>query len=144
MSGHGDDGAVHMLEAILASTLVISTLFLASSNAIRHPESSGDLSILSSDILNVMAHKDSSLEHPCLGFTLSSPGRWKDYSSALGADIKKMLPKGVYYYMATPYGTLGAMPADGARTASMPFIAYSRPDDCPGEMLDCKLVLWRA
>jgi hypothetical protein len=144
MSGHRDDGAVHMLEAILASVLVISTLFMASSYALRHPESSGDLSILASDILNVMTYKDSSLEHPGLGFTLLSPGRWKDYSSTLGADIEKMLPKGVFYYVATPYGTLGPMPADGSRTASVPFIAYSRPDGGPGEMLDCKLVLWRA
>lgn len=144
MSGRHDAGAVHMLEAILASVLVISTLFLASSYAIRHPESCDDLSVLSSDILNVMTYRDSSLEHPGLGFTLSSPGRWKDYSSAMGADIEKMLPKGVFYYIATPYGILGATPADGARTASRPFIAYSRPDGGPGEMLDCKLVLWRA
>jgi hypothetical protein len=145
MSGLYDDGAVHMLEAILASVLVISTLVMVNSYMIRHVcDGDGGLEALSSDILNLLTYRDNSLEHPCLGFTLSSMKQWNNSSSALGADIEKMLPAGVYYHMSTPYGTLGNAPAEWARGYSRTFIAYSGFGQSTGEMLDCKLVLWRA
>jgi hypothetical protein len=145
MSGPYDDGAVHMLEAILASVLVISTLVMVNSYTVRHVNDGGNgLATLSSDILNLITYRDNSIEHPGLGFTLSSMEQWNNSSLALGADIEKMLPAGVYYHMATPYGTLGNIPAERARGYSRPFIAYSGFGHGTGEMLDCKLVLWRA
>jgi hypothetical protein len=145
MSGPYDDGAVHMLEAVLASVLVISTLVMVNSYMVRHVSDGGDdLAKLSSDILNLITYRDNSLEHPGLGFTLSSMEQWNNSSSTLGADIEKVMPAGVYYHMSTPYGTLGKAPAERARGYSRPFIAYSGFGGGAGEMLDCKLVLWRA
>jgi hypothetical protein len=134
-----------MIEALLAAAIVISTLVLVNTYTVMPERDSGDdLEMLSLDILNVISYKDNSLEHPGLGFTLLSPEQWKKSSIALGADIGEMLPAGVYYYMATPYGTLGMRPADGSSVNSRPFIAYSSSENGSGQMLDCKLVLWRA
>ena len=145
MSGRHDDGAVHMLEATLASVLVISTLVAVNSFPVRLSGESGDeLGMVAADILNVVIYGDSSIEHPGVGFSLSSPAQWENSSPALGADIGKMLPAGVHYYLATPYGTLGRTAVDGAVSCSRPFVAYSGFDNGTGQMLDCKLVLWRA
>ncbi len=130
-----------MFEAILASTLVLAALFYVNASAAlpvrEHPD---DLAVLSADILNVLQYRVNSLEHPGLGFALSSPGQWQDSSDALGADIRLMLPGGVYYYLETPYGSLGQRPADGIEAYSRPFLS------CGGDgmMLDCRIILWRA
>jgi hypothetical protein len=140
-----DHGTVHMIEAALASVLVVAVLFFVNSTVVG--PSGGrpnDLGSLSSDLLNVITYRGSSLEHPSLGFTLSSEDRWKNGSAALYTDIKSMLPDGVYCFMVTPYGTLGPAPGDGMEAYSRPFLAYGNVGHGRGQMLDCKLVLWRA
>jgi hypothetical protein len=136
-----DEGAVHMLEAIMASVLVVAALVYVNTSASLpvhdHPD---DLKVLSADVLNVLQYRANSLEHPGLGFALSSPGQWHDSSGALGADIGRMLPGGVYYYLETPYGGIGQRPADGMEVLSRPFVACGGD----GKMLDCRMVLWRA
>lgn len=135
-----DEGVVHMLEAIMASVLVIATLFYVNSSAVMSPADKQEgLGMLSSDLVNVLMYRDNSIEHPSLGFTLSSESQWKDSKDALGSDLESMLPNGVYYYMATPYGQLGNAPADGVKTFSRPYLAYGGGT----RILDCKLVLWR-
>ena len=135
-----EEGVVHMLEAIMASVLVIAALIYVNSSAVMPPaDKQENLGMLSSDLVNVLMYRDNSLEHPSLGFTLSSGSQWNDSKDALGRDLESMLPAGVYYYMATPYGELGDLPADGAKTFSRPYLAYGGGT----RILDCKLVLWR-
>ncbi len=125
MGPFNDEGVVHMLEAIMASVLVIAALFYVNSSAIVPPaDKQENLGILSSDLINVLMYRDNSLEHPSLGFTLSSGSQWNDSKNAMGSDLESMLPNGVYYYMVTPYGDLGNEPADGVKTFSRPFMAY--------------------
>lgn len=136
-----DEGAVHMLEAIMASVLVMAALvYVNTSAAWPVRDHSDDLMVLSSDILNVLQYRANSLEHPGLGFTLSSASQWHDSSGALGADISQMLPDGVHYYMETPYGGLGQKPVEGMKICTRPFVAYGGT----GIMLDCQFILWRA
>lgn len=141
MARSPDEGAVYMLEAIMASVLVVAALVYVNTSAAwpvcDYPE---DLKALSADMLNVLQYRANSLEHPCLGFALSSPGQWHDSSGALGADIGRMLPDGVYYYFETPYGGLGQKPAEGMEVCSRPFMACGGD----GKMLGCRMVLWRA
>jgi hypothetical protein len=136
-----DDGAVHVLEAIMASVLVVAALFYVNvSMAASARDRLDGLDALSADVLNVLQYRDNSLEHPAIGFALSSPGQWHDSSGALGADIGKMLPVGVFYYLETPYGGIGQRPADGIVVCPRPFVACGGD----GKMLDCTMVLWRA
>lgn len=136
-----DEGAIHMLEAALASVLVMAALFYVNSPAVVPAgDRMDDLRALSSDMLNVLEYRPNSLEHPSLGFALSSAGQWGESSGALDADISRILPAGAHYFMETPYGSIGQRPADGMRICSTPFVAYGGP----GDMLDCKLMLWRA
>ncbi len=136
-----DGGAVHMLEAVLASVLVLAVLAYVNASAAwpapGHPE---DLGILSSDVLCVLQYRAGSLEHPGLGFALSSRARWHDCSGALGADIGRMLPGGVNYCLETPYGGIGQRPAGGMEAHSTPFVVCGGD----GKVLGCKLILWRA
>lgn len=139
--GQDDQGAVHLIEAALAAAMVMAALFyvdaMAPSPAAGH---SGSLEDLSSDLLNVLLFRGSSLEHPSLEFTLSSPAQWRESSADICQDIPYMLPPGTYCYIDTPYGTIGQRPAPGAALYVRPFIVCN--DD--GDMLDCKLTLWRA
>ena len=136
-----DDGVVHMLEAIMASVLVIAALFYVNSSAVMPPaDKQKDLGILSSDLVNVLTYRDNSIEHPSLGFTLSSESQWNDSKNTMGSDLESMLPNSVYYYMETPYGEIGNKPADGVKTFSRPFLVYGGNT----RILDCKLVLWRS
>jgi hypothetical protein len=135
-----DDGVIHMLEAIMASVLVVAALFYVNSSVVMPPaDKQEELGILSSDLVNVLMYRDNSLAHPDLGFALSSGSQWNDSKDALGSDLESMLPDGVYYYLATPYGELGNKPANGVKTFSRPFLAYGGGT----RILDCKLVLWR-
>lgn len=130
-----------MFEALLASVLVMAALaYVNVSMAVPAHGRPDDLTALSSDMLNILQFKANSLEHPSLGFALLSADRWRDYSTALGADISCMLPEGVYYYLETPYGGLGQRPAGGMEVCSRPFVACGED----GKMLDCRMVLWRA
>ncbi|HTY91148.1 MAG TPA: hypothetical protein VMC84_08240 [Methanocella sp.] len=136
-----DGGAVHLIEAALATVIVIGALYYVNSAApLTHAGRDDSLGLLSSDMLNVMEFRAGSIEHPSLGFTLSSAAQWNDSSDELSADILHTLPPGTYYFMETPYGTIGQSPATGADMYVMPFIACGDA----GIMLDCKLTLWRA
>ena len=136
-----EEGAVHMLEALMASVLVMAALvYVNTSLPVQHRDCPDDLAALSADVLNVLQYRANSLEHPGLGFALSSAGQWNDSSEALGADIGHMLPGGVYYYIETPYGGLGQKPVDGMEVCPRPFVACGGD----GKMLACKLILWRA
>jgi hypothetical protein len=130
-----------MLEAVMASVLVVAALVYVNTSAAwpvcDHPDG---LKALSSDVLDVLQYRANSIEHPSLGFALSSPGQWHDSSAAIGADIGHMLPGDVFYYLETPYGGLGQRPADGSKVCSRPFVACGGD----GKMLDCRMVLWRA
>jgi len=135
-----DEGAVHVLEAIMASVLVIAALVYVNTSGVEARDRPDDLVALSSDILNVLQYRANSLEHPGLGLALSSAGQWHESSGALGADIGRILPDGVYYYLETPYGGLGQKPVDGMEVCSRPFVACGGD----GKMLDCRMILWRA
>jgi hypothetical protein len=129
-----------MLEAVMATALVVAALaYVNASFAIRAHDSQDGLRAMSSDVLNVLQYRASSLEHPGLGFALSSPARWRDSSASLGDDLSRLLPDGVYYCMETPYGGLGQKPPGGAKIYSRPFVVCGGD----GKMLDCKLILWR-
>lgn len=134
-----DRGAVHLIEAALAAAMVMATLFYVNSLAPAAGERSGDLEPLASDLLNVLEFRVSSLEHPALGFVLASPRQWNDSADELYADVLHMLPAGTYCCMETPYGVVGQRPAGSADIHLRPFIAPAN-----GEMLECRLVLWRA
>jgi hypothetical protein len=141
LARHYDEGAVHMLEAALASVLVMAALFYVNSATLWTADGrSDDLRSMSSDVLNVLEYRDNSIEHPALGFALSSAAQWSDSSDELDADIVSMLPDGVYYYLETPYGGIGQRPVDGMGICSRPLVVYGGP----GNVLDCKFILWRA
>ncbi len=130
-----------MFEAILASVLVMAALaYVNVSLAVPGHDPPEDLAALSSDMLNVLQYREDSLERPGLGLALSSADAWHDCSAALGADISRMLPDGVYYYLEAPYGSLGHKPVDGMEVCPRPFVACGGD----GKMLDCQLILWRA
>jgi hypothetical protein len=137
---HDDAGVVHVMEAAMASVMVMAVLFYVNSTALM-PGGGLDngLRVMSSDILCVMEHRPNSIEHPALGPALSSATQWNESSSALDADIRHMLPAGVYFYMDTPYGAIGQSPADSMHVDILPFEAYGGA----GQMLDCRLALWR-
>lgn len=141
MARLNDEGAVHMLEAALASVLIVAALFFVNSSMARPSGHTQDgLSTQSSDLLDVLTYRSNSPGHPSLAFMLSSARQWDAGSADLGSDMAAMLPDGVYYYLLTPYGDIGLAPADGMETCSRPFVVYGGA----GKMLDCKLVLWRA
>ncbi|MDI6897135.1 DUF7262 family protein [Methanocella conradii] len=141
MSGLCDDGAVHMLEAAVSSVLVVAVLFYINSAPLWPVDGRDDgLRLLSSDILSVLQYRANSPEHPSIGFALYSQEQWRECGNALGSDIERMLPAGVYYCLDTPYGSIGRMPSDGMSVYSRPFVAFGDT----GKMLDCRLILWRA
>lgn len=139
--GQDDRGAVHLIEAALAAAMVMAALFYVNTMAPSPAsERSRGLEDVSSDLLNVLLFRGNSMEHPSLSFTLSSRAQWRESSDELYPDVLHMLPPGTYCYVETPYGTIGQRPAAGAALYVRPFIAC----DDTGEMLDCKLTLWRA
>jgi hypothetical protein len=138
--GRNEEGAVHLIEAALAAAMVMVVLFYVNSMACMPAEERvGGLEPLSSDLLNVLEFRVNALEHPALGFTLSSAAQWNDSSDELYADVLRMLPAGTYCYLETPYGCVGQRPAAGAGIYVRPFVASGYAG-----MLDCKLTLWRA
>lgn len=130
-----------MIEAVMASAMIMAVLFYVNSAPLWPAgERAVGLGPLSSDLLNVLEYRTNSLEHPALGFALSSPAQWNDSSDELAGDIGRMLPAGTYYFVETPYGSIGQRPAAGPSMYVRPFVAYGGA----GKMLDCKLTLWRA
>lgn len=136
-----DEGAVHLIEAALAAVIVMGALFYVNILLpLPSPGHADSLEPMSSDMLNIIEFRAYSLEHPSLGFALSSDTQWNNSSDELYADILHILPSGTYCYLETPYGAIGTRPAAGVNMRVRPFIASG--DD--GKILDCKLTLWRA
>lgn len=136
-----DEGAVHMLEAILAAVLLLSTL--AFMNASIHVPASGgydSLSPLTEDILNVVAYRDNTVADPSLSHVMSSPDEWMVDATVLGECIESMLPAGDHYYLRSPYGDLGNRPPDHADVYALPFMVYCEGED---KMEECELIIWR-
>ena len=139
--GRDDEGAVHLIEAVMAAAMVLAVLYYMGSMMPASSEGrTSGLETLSSDLISVLEFRGNSLEHPSLGFTLSSADRWNDSSDELYADADRMLPAGTYCYIDTPYGDIGRRPASGSNICVKPFMASGDG----GTMLDCKLILWRA
>ena len=136
-----DEGAVHLIEAAIAAAIVMAVLYYLSSVAPMQAEPQGSgLEDISSDILSILEFRANSLDHPSLGFALSTMARWNDSSSRIYADAVRTLPAGTYCYIETPYGSIGQRPAGECTVYVKPFIASGDG----GAMLDCELVLWRA
>jgi len=85
--------------------MVMAALFYVNTMApLPGPGRSAGMEDVSSDLLNVLLFRGNSLEHPSLGFTLSSGAQWRESSDELYSDILRMLPPGTYCYVETPYG----------------------------------------
>lgn len=136
-----DHGAVHMLEAILATVLLISTLAYMNAN-IAAPVLSehNGLGPLSGDIMNVLMYRNNTVEDPGLTHVMSSEKEWKNDSTIMGASIEDMLPENVHYYLQSPYGELGERPPSYIETYSRPFTVYCQDEK---KMEECELILWR-
>jgi hypothetical protein len=136
-----DHGAVHMLEAILATVLLISTLAYMNTN-LSAPESSehDGLGSLSGDIMNVLMYRNNTVEDPGLAHVMSSPKEWEKDSAVMGASIQAMLPESVHYYLLSPYGDLGERPPSYVKTYARPFTVYCEDKE---RMEECELMLWR-
>lgn len=136
-----DHGAVHMLEAVLATVLLISVLAFMNANITTPVSSEHDsLGSLSGDIINVLMYRNNTVEDPGLAHVMSSPKEWKNDSAILGMSIAKMLPAGVHYYLQSPYGELGERPPSCVKTYARPFIVYCEDGE---KVEECELILWR-
>lgn len=136
-----DDGAVHMLEAILATVMIIA--MLAYMNANVQASSSGaydGLRPLSGDILDVLMYRSNTVIDPGLAHVMSSPEEWNDDAATMGESIDAMLPDGTHYYLRSPYGELGERPPSFVKSYARPFAVYCESE---GRMEECELVLWR-
>lgn len=136
-----DAGAIHMIEALMATVLLASILYYVNSMpSMAGQESNDDLRVISSDILNVLTYRQSTVSHPDLSHMLSSYTGWDENSAILDRDIRDMLPENVGYYLCTRYGSIGDAPPEGASVYARPFQVYSAGIH---DMSECTLVLWR-
>ncbi len=136
-----EHGAVHMLEAVLATVLLISVLAFMNANITAPVSSEHDsLGSLSGDIINVLMYRNNTVEDPGLAHVMSSSKEWKNDSAILGTSIAEMLPAGVHYYLQSPYGELGERPPSYVKTYARPFIVYCENGE---KMEECELILWR-
>ncbi len=136
-----DLGAVHMLEAIMATVLLISTLAYMNANITALPPGEHDsLGPLSGDILNVLMHRNNTVENPGLAHVMSSQKEWTNDSAVMGVSIEEMLPDNVHYFLLSPYGELGARPPSYIQTYAKPFTVYCGETE---KLEECELILWR-
>lgn len=130
-----------MLEAILATALLISVLAYMNANITAPASSEHDgLGPLSGDIVNMLMYRNNTVENPGIIHVMSSPNEWKNDSAIMGASIEGMLPASVHYLLQSPYGELGERPPSDVKTYSRPFVVYYQDDEKTEE---CELVLWR-
>lgn len=136
-----DQAAVHMLEAILATALLISTLAYMNANVTApSPGECDGMGSLSGDIVNVLMYRNNTVEDPGLAHVMSSPKEWKNDSAVMGVSVEEMLPEGVHYNLLSPYGELGERPPSYVKTYARPFTVYCKEEE---KMEDCELILWR-
>jgi hypothetical protein len=136
-----DKGAVYMLEAILATVLLISVLAYMNANITAPTYGEHDsLKPLADDIINILMYRNNTVEAPGLIHVMSSSEEWKNDSAVMGTCIKAMLPESVHYHFQSPYGELGEIPPTDVQSYSRPFITYCEEDE---KMEECELILWR-
>ena len=136
-----DSGAVHMLEAILATVLLLYVR--AYMNANIHAPASGENDAhgsLSGDILNALMYRNNTVEDPGLAHVMSSQKEWDKDSASMGTAIEGMLPDGMHYYVLSRYGELGDKPPSYVNAYARPFTVYCEDDE---KMEECEMVLWR-
>ena len=135
------DGALHMIEAVIAAFLLFSALAcLQSVSGHISADSSDDLEQLSKDLLYILEHGENGPGHPGLAQALSSESAWSEQSKALVTNSGNRMPAGYRVYLRTPYGDEGDCPPDRVAMSVRPFLAY-RQDT--GEMIGCSLIVWR-
>lgn len=135
------EGALHMIEAIIAALLIFSALACIQTMAVHlSPESNDDLRQMTTDLLYILEHGQNGPSHPGLAQALSSQAAWSEQSAALASEICSHLPAGYKAYLCTPYGDVGDCPPDLVSMSVRPFLTYGRES---GEIIDCSLVVWR-
>jgi hypothetical protein len=135
------EGAVHMIEAVLSAFLVLSALACAQTiSALPTGESGADLAQITTDLVYVLEHSEGRPGHPDLAQAMSSQAVWEDLSPDLEADIRDRLPDGCRAWVETPYGSIGDEPPDLAVKSVRPFLVYRQET---GKLIGCRLVVWR-
>jgi hypothetical protein len=135
------EGALHVIEAVIAAFLMLSALACVQSISGHLPhDSSDDLEQMSTDLLYLLEHGQNRQAHPGLAQALSSQTAWSEQSPVLESELRCRLPAGYRVYMRTPYGDIGDSPPDLVEMSIRPFLACCQET---GEMLDCNLILWR-
>jgi hypothetical protein len=135
------EGALHVIEAVMAALLMFSALACVQSISGYTPrESSDDMTQMTTDLLYILEHRENQPGHPGLEQALSSQWAWDKLWPALESDLRSRMPAGYRVYLKTPYGDTGDCPPDVAPKAVRSFLAY-RQETC--EMIDCSLVVWR-
>jgi hypothetical protein len=135
------EGALHMIEAIIAAFLIFSALAcLQTMGGHLLPESDDDVRQMSTDLLYILEHGESGPGHPGLAQALASPSAWSEQSAALVAEICSRVPAGYKVYLHTPYGDAGDRPPDFVAMSVRQFLVYSGES---GEIIDGSLIVWR-
>ena len=135
------EGALHMIEAIIAAFLMFSALACLQSISGHTPrESSDDMTQMTTDLLYILEHRENRPGHPGLAQALSTQSAWNKLWPVLESDLRSRMPAGYRVCLKTPYGDTGDCPPDIAPKAIRPFLAYRRETR---EMIDCCLVVWR-
>lgn len=135
------EGALHMMEAIVAAFLMFSSVACLHSIS-GHVSADGneDLEQMSQDLLYILEHGENGPGHPGLAQALSSQSAWAGQSLALDANIRNRMYAGYKAYLQTPYGDAGDCPPDRVAMSARPFLAYRQET---GEMIGCSLIVWR-
>ncbi len=135
------EGALHMIEAVIAAFLIFSVLAcIQSISSHVSKDSSDDLTQMSTDLLYILEHGQNGPGHPGLAQALSSRSAWSEQSAALASEMRSYVSAGYKVYLGTPYGDVGDCPPDLASMSVRPFLSYRGET---GEIIDCSLVVWR-
>ncbi len=135
------EGALHMIEALIAVVLMFSALAcLLSISGHLSQGGNDDLKQMTTDLLYILEHGKNQPGHPALAQSLSSQLAWTAQSPTLESNLRSRMLPGYRAYLQTPYGTIGDCPPDFATMHVRPFLAYRQET---GEMIDCSLIIWR-
>jgi hypothetical protein len=135
------EGALHMIEAVIAAFLIFSTLAcIQTTGGHLSADSNEDLRQMSTDLLYILEHGQDGPGHPGLVQALSSRSAWSGQSAALISEMCSHIPAGYKLFLRTPYGDVGDCPPDLASMSVRPFLACCGET---GEIIDCSLVVWR-
>jgi hypothetical protein len=130
-----------MIEAVIAAFLLFSAL--AGVQAISghlSRDSNDDVMQMTTDLLYILEHGENRPGHPGLAQALSSQSAWLERLPALESDLRGRMPPGYRVYLRTPYGDAGDCPSDLVTMSVRPFLAYRQET---GEVIDCRIVVWR-